>query len=66
MKNPSARGAGRGARGAGRGARGAGREAAAAPKPVPQGRIAPGERGAEIYLGSSFLSVYDSSFGGHQ
>ena len=30
------------------------------------GRIAPGERRAEINQGSSFLSVYDSSFGGHQ
>src|SRR6266567_2248702 len=30
------------------------------------GRIASGERPAEISEGSSFLSVYDSSFGGHQ
>jgi hypothetical protein len=44
------------------GAERGGREA----QPVPRGRIAPGERGAEIYRGSSFLSVYDSSFGGHQ
>jgi hypothetical protein len=28
--------------------------------------IAAGERGGEISAGSSFLSVYDSSFGGHQ
>src|SRR5215472_18807141 len=35
-------------------------------RPVPRGRIAPGERRAEIIQGSSFLSVYDSSFGGHQ
>jgi len=28
--------------------------------------IAAGERGPEIYQGSSFLSEYDSSFGGHQ
>ena len=36
------------------------------PRPVPRGRIAPGERRVEINPGSSFLSEYDSSFGGHQ
>ena len=33
---------------------------------LPPEVIAPGERRTEINLGSSFLSVYDSSFGGHQ
>jgi hypothetical protein len=37
----------------------------AAPSAVPEA-IAPGERRTEINQGSSFLSGYDSSFGGHQ
>ena len=64
MRNPLSR-ARNGAADAAQPVRWRGSRAAGPLSPAPE-VIAPGERRTEINLGSSFLSVYDSSFGGHQ